>query len=176
MDPFSKPSTSYIRAALHVAPEIRRLAERTVVTVYNHGEKARLHRDTLDYVVFAALRLDALGMKIEFSSEINHSYWDAYQHSEDNERVWGDLYRISNINALLEDMRDSTTRLRAMYSDLWLRDNQPYWLGNVTVSYDNLASEYAKKILEIEMVKRQFAIDRTLEKPEDLGLYIGPAN
>ena len=57
-------------------------------------------------MIFAAWRLDALGMKIQFANEINHFYWDAYRNHKDGDRVNNDLEEISAINARLEDLRD----------------------------------------------------------------------
>ena len=33
--------------------------------------KARMNDDTIDYLIFAAMRLDLLGMKIQFAGEIS---------------------------------------------------------------------------------------------------------
>jgi len=52
------------------------------------------------------------------------------------------LEEISSTNARLEDLRDATTRLRGLYEKAWLRENRPYWLGNVLVRYDNLATSF----------------------------------
>ena len=37
-----------------------------------------------------------------------------------------------------------------------MRENQPYWLDNVLVRYDNLASEVQAKIVAVQAAQRQY--------------------
>ncbi len=173
-DPFSKTGAAYVRTAMPVAPEIRRSAERALAGVYRSSAKAKLHADTLAYLTLTAQRLDLLGMKIEFTAELNRLYWDAYQNSTDRRRVWNNFGQMTGINAMLQDLRDATTRQRALYSELWLKENRPYWLGNVTIKYDNLAAEYARKIQEIEGARAQFGMEGKLDAPETMGFFLNP--
>ena len=58
-----------------------------------------------------------------------------------------------------------------MYEEAWLRENRPYWLGNVLVRYDNLASEMQEKILAMHRAQHQYWNTKTLPAPDQLGLY-----
>ena len=111
--------------------------------------KAHLHAETLDDMLLAAWHLDTLGMKIQFTSEISRYYWDAYQNQTDEGRMQNDLDEIVDINGRLESLRDAITQLRKMYVEGWARENHPYWLDNVLVRYDNLASEVQAKIVAV---------------------------
>jgi hexosaminidase len=173
-DPFTQLGAQYVKVAAPVAPELRKSAERALVTVYSNTQKARLHRDTLPYLVFAGRWLDLLGMKIEFTDEINRFYWDAYQNSSDRGRVRRDLREINGINARLQDLRDATTGLRGAYTELWLKENRPYWLGNVTVKYDHLSGLFQTKIDSMKMVDLTFRLQQKLAAPEELGFYAKP--
>jgi hypothetical protein len=173
-DPFTEVSARRLAKALPAAAELRLAAERALEALYRHRAKARANTHTLDALIFAAMRLDALGMKIQFMQEINKFYWDAYLNQADRARVRRNLAEITGINARLEDLRDSTTRLRDHYTSLWLQENRPYWLGNVQVRYDVLAALYQRKIQEIKAARWQFAEQGTLPEPASLGLFLKP--
>jgi hypothetical protein len=125
----------------------------------------------LDDLIFAAKRLDLLGMKIQFTKEMNQFYWDAFQNQRDAKRVESDLNEIGEINGRLEDLRDATTELRSFYARLWVQQYQPYWLDNVLVRYDNLASLYQNKIEKITAIREQADGTHSLPSPEELGFY-----
>jgi hexosaminidase len=171
-DPFSEAGAKYVQNALPAARELRLAAERALESLYRNRAKARMNQDTLDYLIFAALRLDTLGMKIQFASEINEYYWDAYLNMSDRARVTRNLREIVGVNARLQDLRDSTTRLRGLYSDLWLKENRPYWLGNVQVRYDNLASMFQSKIQSVQTALQQYREQSTLPTPQQMGFFI----
>ncbi len=86
-------------------------AEHALESLYRNRAKAHANQDTLADMTLAAWRWDALGMKAEFTQEINKFYWDAFLNPADAERVGNDLEEITSINARLEDLRDATTRL-----------------------------------------------------------------
>ncbi|HEX8091596.1 MAG TPA: beta-N-acetylhexosaminidase [Blastocatellia bacterium] len=171
-DPFSEQGARYAQKALPAARELRLAAERALESIYRNRAKARMNQDTLDYLIFAALRLDLLGMKIQFAAEINKYYWDAYLNMSDQSRVIRDLREIVGVNARLQDLRDATTRLRGLYSDLWLRENRPYWLGNVQVRYDNLAGMFQSKIQSVQIALQQYREQSTLPTPQQMGFFI----
>jgi hexosaminidase len=173
-DPFDQAGAQLLQTTLPAAREIRLGAEQALESLYRNPAAARENSDTLDDVIFAAWRLDMLGMKIQFTSEMNHYYWDAYQNLSDGDRVNHDLEEISAINARLEDLRDATTRLRGMYEKAWLRENRPYWLPNVLVRYDLLAERFQAKIVAVRQAQRQYWAQKTLPPPQQLGFYLQP--
>ncbi|HEX5733228.1 MAG TPA: beta-N-acetylhexosaminidase [Blastocatellia bacterium] len=171
LDPFTEVGARYTEKALPVARDLRLAAERALESLYRDRAKARRNQETLDALIFAALRLDMLGMKIQFAAEMSRFYWDAYLNMGDRSRVLRNLSEIASVNARLQDLRDATTRLRGMYSDLWLKENRPYWLGNVQVRYDNLASLFQSKIQAIEAARRRYREQQVLPTPHELGFF-----
>ena len=171
-DPFTEAAADHIEKAVPAARDLRLAAERALESIYRNSAKARMNADTLDYLKFAAMRLDLFGMKIQFANEISKYYWDAYMNMSDRGRVTRDLNEITSINARLEDLRDATTRLRVAYADLWLKENRPYWLGNVLVRFDNLASLFQSKIQSVQAAERQYKDEGFLPPPHRLGFYI----
>jgi hexosaminidase len=171
-DPFTELGAKSAEKALPAARDLRLGAERALASLYRNRAKARANADTLDYLIFAAMRLDLLGMRIQFANEISKYYWDAYLNMNDRSRVRRDLNEITSINARLEDLRDATTRLRGLYSDLWLKENRPYWLGNVLIRYDNLASLLQSKIQSVQAAQQQYRQQQVLPTPQEMGFFI----
>ncbi|MFZ0952165.1 MAG: beta-N-acetylhexosaminidase [Candidatus Sulfotelmatobacter sp.] len=174
IDPFTPEGARMMQKLAAAAPEMRLGAEHALESLRRNRTKARANQDTLADMTLAAWRWDTLGMKAEFTQEINKFYWDAFLNPADAERVSGDLEEITSINARLEDLRDATTRLGEMYREAYLREYGPYWLDNVLVRYDDLASEFQKKIGAVRQAHRQYDATKTLTRPEELGFYLQP--
>lgn len=171
-DPFSEAGARYAERALPVARDLRLAAESALESLYRHRASAHAERDTIDHLIFAAIRLDTLGMKIQYASEIGKFYWDAYLNMSDRARVLRNLNEISGVNARLEDLRDQTTRLREMYELLWLKENRRYWLGNVLVRYDNLANLFQSKIRQVKAAADQYREEQVLPTPYEMGFLL----
>jgi hexosaminidase len=174
VDPFTPEGANLMQKLLPAAREMRLGAEHALESLYRDRAKARANQSTLTDMMLGAWRWDALGMKIQFTQEINHFYWDAYQNQTDADRVGNDLEEITAINARLEDLRDVTTRLSQMYREAWLREYHPFWLDNVLVRYDALAREFQMKIVSVRQARRQYEATKTLIPPQDLGFYLQP--
>jgi hexosaminidase len=171
-DPFSELGAEYAEKAEAAAHDLRLEAERALESLYRNRAKARANADTIDYLIFAAMRLDLLGAKVQFASEMSKYYWEAYLNMSNRSLVLRNLNEISGSNARLQDLRDATTRLRGMYSDLWLRENRPYWLGNVLVRFDNLAGLIESKIRSTQAAKAQYREQGFLPTPQEMGFFI----
>ena len=174
-DPFTETGASYVEKADAAAHDLRIEAERALALLYRHRRQARINEDTLDSLIFAGLRLDALGMKVQLVSEMSKAYWDAYLHMSDRSAVQRDLSQIAGANGRLEDLRDVTTRLREMYAALWMAENRAYWLGNVTVRYDNLARLFQAKSQSVRAARQQYREQGTLPTPQQMGFFVRAA-
>ncbi len=173
-DPFTPGGAKLMQQVSTTAPEMRLGAEHALESLFRNRDRAHANQATLPDMVLAAWHWDALGMKAQFTSEINKFYWDAFQNQTDAGRVGNDLEEISSINARLEDLRDATTRLRQMYREAWLREYSSFWLDNVLVRYDALAREFQQKIIAVRQVRRQYESTKTIPPPQDLGFYLQP--
>jgi hypothetical protein len=173
-DPFTPEGATLMQKILPAAVDMRLGAEHALESLYRNGNKAHANQATLADMTLAAWRWDTLGMKAEFTQEINQFYWDAFQNQTDAERVGNDLEEITSTNARLEDLRDATTHLGQMYRDAWLREYSPFWLDNVLVRYDTLAREFQQKIVAVRQARRQYDATKILVPPRDLGFYLQP--
>jgi hypothetical protein len=171
-DPFSEAGANTAARALPATHDLRIGAERAAESLLVNRAKAHLHSETLADMLLAARRLDILGMKIQFTAEIGHYYADAYQNQADITRAQHDLDEIVDINGRLQSLRDAITETRKMYAEGWARENNPYWLENVLVRYDNLALEVQAKIVAVMAAQRQFWTVKTLPPPESLGFFL----
>jgi hexosaminidase len=171
-DPFSEAGANTAADALPVAHDLRISVEHAAESLMLNRAKAHLHAETLDDMLLAAWHLDTLGLKIQFTSEISRFYWDAYQNQTDGTRAQHDLDEIVDINGRLETLRDAISQLREMYVEGWAREDHPYWLNNVLVRYDNLASEVQAKIVVVQAAQRQYWNTKTLPPPEQLGFFL----
>lgn len=174
IDPFTPEGASAMQKIAPAAPQMRLGAEHALEILYRNRIKAHVHQPTLDDMILGAWRWDALGMKIEYTQEINKFYWDAFLNQTDTNRVDNDFEEISSINARLEDLRDSTTRLAGLYRQAWLREYEPYWLDNVEVRYETLAREFQQKIVAVRQARREYDATKTLTQPQELGFFLQP--
>jgi hypothetical protein len=124
---------------------------------------------------FAALLFDTQGLWVEYANDIAELYSDAYQHQRDRKRLLHDVYEISSVDGRLEDLRDLTSRLRAMYSDLWLHENRPYLLGNVLSRYDYKLFQLNSRINALAAIKDSTLSNGVpLPAPAQLGFIKAP--
>jgi len=173
-DPFTPEGAQLMRKILPAAPEMRLDAEHVIESLVRNRRKAHANQDALADMLLGAWRWDVLGMKAEFTQEINQFYWDAFQNQTDTDRASNDLEEITAINARLEDLRDATTRLSQMYREAWLREYSPFWLDNVLIRYDTLAREFQAKIVAVRQARRQYDATKILVPPQELGFYLQP--
>jgi hypothetical protein len=173
-DPFTPEGARLMQKLLPAARDMRLGAEHTLESLYRNRDKAHTNQSTLADMTLGAWRWDTLGMKIQFTQEINQFYWDAFQNQTDAERVGNDLEEITAINARLEDLRDATTRVGEMFREAWLREYNPFWINNVLVRYDAMAREFQAKIVLVRQARRQYEATKTLVPPQELGFYLQP--
>ena len=174
-DPFSEAGAQYAETAAPVLHEMRVDAEHAWEALLDNREKARANADTLDDLIFAAQRLDFLGMKLEYTQEMSAAYWDAYMNMSNSHKVYGDLEVISSINGELQDLREKLNELRGEYARCWRAENNETWLANVLVRYDTLENSVQEKMNAIVALEGDFSGVKVLPPPESLGFYYRPA-
>ena len=171
-NPFTPRGQADARKALPVVPELRRTAEEAYNVLTSSADRARRHRDTLANLRFAALKLDALGMRYLYMQEIAGYYATALQHQKDNKDMAMDqLGAIEEPDGgRLEDLREYTTRLHELYKDLWLSENHANWLPNMLQLYDRQSLMWQDMIARIDGIRSDFDQGKPLPPAETLGL------
>jgi len=173
-DPFSPAGRKEVERLLPVASLIRRTAEEAYTVFANGATRARRNADTLQSMKFAALRIDALGMRYQFAQEISDRYADAVaQQGKDRRMAGSDLGDISSTDGRLQDLRDYTTRLTEMYRKLWLSENLPTWMPNMLQLYKRNSDLWQGLIAKYLELRRGLSNGKPLPSPESLGLLTG---
>ena len=144
------------------AHQIRLLAEDVIADLITNSHLARRNQDLLDYVDFAARRFDFLGQKAIYAKYIKDLYSQAQANATQPETVGDILERIDGVNGLLQDMRDQTTLLRAHYRKLWLGENMPYFLDNISVRYDEELERWEKATSQVNHLRDVYRHPRRL--------------
>jgi hexosaminidase len=173
-DPFSEAGARYAETAAPVLHEMRVNAENAWEALLDNRARARANADTLDDLIFAAQRLDFLGMKLEYTQEMSAAYWDAYMDMANSRKVYDDLEVISSINGDLQDLREKLNELRGEYAERWRAENNETWLANVLVRYDTLENSVQEKMNAIVALEGDFSGVKILPTPESMGFYWRP--
>ena len=171
-DPFSPQGRAEATKGLPAAAEVRRTAEDAYTVFADNANVALRNSDTLANLKFAALKLDALGMRYQFVQEISQLYANAlaHQHDKDQTLVENELSEIESTNGRLEDLRDYATRLRELYKELWLAENLPNWLPNILQLYDRNSQLWQERIARFAGIQAERGKGKPLPSADSLGL------
>jgi hypothetical protein len=141
LDPWSAEGLAVAPKLLPVAHDLRLHAEQAIVLLAQarHDNPKLSQPDALAAMDLGARRLDLIGLKFQLSQEIPAAYAQAVaqQHDKTQSSATNTLLsEISGTNGRCQDLRDAYSALKSEYSQVWLAENRPYWLNNVTVRYD----------------------------------------
>lgn len=179
-DPWSAEGQAMALKLRPLVHEMRLHAERAITLVSQARTAGPLREtDALDALDLGARRLDFIGQKFETADLIANLYSQMYAWQGENEKarqINGTFYTISGANGLCEDIRDGYSYGRLIYSDLWMRENRPYWLQNVLVRYDLAAQLWVQRGLQFRAAQATWRTDHRLPPPEQFGIPAQPAN
>jgi hypothetical protein len=178
LDPWSVQGQIVSAKLLPVAPELRLHAERAIELLI----QARLanpqlkETDALKAMDLGARRLDLIGMKFEMAQEIVDGYAQAVAQQHDkarNPQTSNILSKISAGDGFCADLRDAYSAMKGEYSQVWLSENRPYWLNNVTVRYDLQIQEWQRRSDRFDDALQNFWNGKELPSAASLGLPSG---
>ena len=175
IDPWSAEGQGVAAKVLPVAAEIRSHAEQAIVLLAqardaNYGLR---EPDAIEAMDLGARRLDLIGMKFELAQEIAAGYAQAIAGQHDkaqHDDVENALDEISSTNGRCQDLRDAYSAIKGEYSQVWLGENRPYWLDNVTVRYDLAIEMWQKRGDRFQQVTRDWWSGKDLPAPASLDL------
>jgi hypothetical protein len=175
LDPWTTEGQNVSAKLLPVAQELRLHAERAVVLLaqVRDANTDLRERDAVTAMDLGARRLDLIGMKFELAEEIADSYTKAIASQHDKAQrstVANILGEIGGNNGRCEDLRDAYSALKAEYSQVWLSENRPYWLNNVTIRYDLQVEKWERRGEMFEEATRDWEHGKDLPAISVLGL------
>ena len=95
----------------------------------------------------------------------------AQQHDKTKNTVTGNLLEeISSNNGRCQDLRDAFSAIKGEYSQVWMSENRPYWLNNVTVRYDLEIEKWERRGNLFQTGIRDWQNGKDLPSPASLGL------
>ena len=175
LDPWTPYGQQVAAKVTPVAKDLRLHAERamlllTQAKLENPGLR---EQDALTAMDLGARRLDLIGLKFEMSQLIIDSYAQIqqWQHDTAHQREARNLLgEISGTNGHIQDIRDGYTSLKDEFSQVWLSENRPYWLGNVTVRYDLAIQMWVKRGEQFQDAQRVWRAGQELPSAQELGM------
>jgi len=175
VDPWSAQGQMAAVKILPHAPEMRRHAEQAIVLIAQaRAANPNLKEaDALNAMDLGARRLDLIGMKFELSEEIAEAYAQAAArpHDKEHDDDTGNLLdEIAGDNGRCEDLRDAYSAIKAEYSQVWLGENRPWWLNNVTVRYDLAIEQWQRRAMQIHAAEFDFGNGKPLAPASSLGI------
>jgi hypothetical protein len=86
-----------------------------------------------------------------------------------------ELEDINSVDGRIQDIKDSYSLLRDLYSQSWLRTNRPYALRPVLEHYDYTIGIWLARMDKVKSAQRQWSNTRTLPSAAEAGVPL-PAN
>ena len=175
IDPWSAQGLALAARLLPVAPQIRLHAEQAIVLVAQaRAANPNLReQEALTALDLGARRLDLIGMKFEMSQEIASGYAQAItreRNKQNDDITQTFLEEAAGDNGLCEDLRDAYSAIKAEYSQVWLSENRPWWLNNVTVRYDLAVEQWERRAIQLQAVNADFQNNKPLPPAPALGI------
>ncbi len=175
LDPWSPQGQAVSAKLLPNAQNLRVHAEQAMVLL----DQARtenpglLEPEAVTAMDLGARRLDLIGMKFEFAQEIVIAYAQilADQHDAAQRNTVSNLLdEISSNVGRCQDLRDAFSAAKLEYSQVWLSENRPYWLNNVTVRYDLAIEQWQRRANAFETATQGWYSGQNLPAPAALGM------
>ena len=175
LDPWSAQGQEVSTKLLPQAHDLRLHAERAIVLLaeVRAGNPKLAEPEALTAMDLGARRLDFIGLKFQLAQEIASAYVQAAAQQHDKtQRAAANrmLEEISSDNGRCQDLRDGYSALKAEYSQVWLEENRPYWLNNVTVRYDLEIERWQRRGNQFETAVRAWHGGQDLPAAPSLGL------
>ncbi len=175
LDPWSAKGQDVSSRLLPQAHALRMHAEQAIVLLdeARTADPKLAETDALTAMDLGARRLDFIGLKFQLAQEIATAYAQAVaqEHDKTQRRDTSNmLSEISSNNGRCQDLRDGYSALKAEYSQVWLSENRPYWLNNVTVRYDLEIERWQRRADRFETAIRAWYGGTDLPAGPALGL------
>lgn len=174
IDPWSAEGQQIAAKLRPAGAQVRLDAERALTLIAQARAAGPLrHSEALDALDLGARRIDFLVFKFQVADQIAASYMRLYGGQKEREismHTSRDLWNLAGVNGLCEDLRDGYGYLRTRYSEVWLMENRPYALDNLTARYDIAARLWIERGDKLLAARQQWSDEHTLPSPASIGI------
>ena len=174
VDPWSREGQEVAAKIRPVAAEVRLDAERALTLLARARGAGQLRNtEALDAMDLGARRIDFLVLKFQLADQIADGYrrlYDGQKNPGTLRHASRDLWNLSGVNGLCEDLRDGYNYLQSRYNAVWLMENRPYWLNNVNERYSAAAQLWVGRGERLAAAREQWNSQHTLPAPETIGI------
>ena len=170
LDPYGERGSHLYARVQPQARRIRLLSEEALTAIVENRPRCRLHAETLDFLEFGARRMDWFAMKVQFAAQIQSLYRDAWENQQDTRRANYDLLNISDVNGLVQDLRDEAGEMKEQYRKLWLSVNRPYLLNGMLGLYDRELLYWLNQATRVAEIRANYRNTHTLPDPAAAGI------
>lgn len=175
LDPWSAQGQEVSARLLPVVKDLRLHAEHAIVLLaqLRQANPKLKEQDAITAMDLGARRLDLIGMKFQLAQEIADGYANVRRTQHDQSQRDANanmLSEISGNNGRCQDLRDAYSAIKAQYSQVWMSENRPYWLNNVTVRYDLEIEKWQRRAMQFHEAQWEWNSGKDLPAPASLGL------
>lgn len=179
VDPWSEKGQSIAAKIRPVSAEVRLDAERALTLISEARAAGPLRNtDAVEAMELGARRIDFLAFHFQVADQIAASYLRLYNGQKNpavSRHTSRDLGNLSGVNGLCQDLRNGYGYLEMRYSEVWLMENRPYSLGNVTARYDAAVRLWMDRGDKLDAAHEQWFEHHTLPSPETIGIPLKTA-
>jgi hypothetical protein len=174
MDPWSAEGQEVAAKIRPVTAEVRVDAERALTLIAQARAAAPMREtEALDAMDLGARRIDFLAFKFQIADQVADAYRRLYEGQQTPDiaaHESRDLWNLSGVNGLCEDLRDGYSYLGTRFSDVWLMENRPFWLNIVSARYSAAAQVWVERSAKIAAARDQWNQHHALPSPNDIGI------
>ena len=178
VDPWSSQGQQIAQKIRPVSAQVRLDAEHALTLIAQARAATPLREtDALDALDLGARRIDFLALHFQIADQVAAGYvklYDGVQNPAISAHVSRDLWNLSGVNGLCEDLRDGYHYLGTRYSEVWLRENRPFWLDNVSARYDAAANLWVERSAKLAAARDQWSQTHTIPTPAEMGIPQAP--
>ena len=175
LDPWSEEGQETASKLQPVLEEVRRDAERALTLIAQARRAGDLREpEAIDALELGARRMDFLAFKFQTGRDIAQTYLQLYRSQNDPEvrkHMSGALWSLSGVNGRCQDLRDGYGYISDLFQSVWLKENRPYWLNNVTAQYDMAMQLWIARGNKLNAARRQWTETHTLPAPGTLDIF-----
>jgi hexosaminidase len=174
LDPWSAEGQETAAKLKPVLDELRVDAERALTLIAQARRAGNLREsEAVDAMELGARRMDFIAFKFQTGADIAQTYQRLYRGQNDPEtrkHISRDLWNLSGANGRCQDLRDGYGYIRDLFRDVWLKENRPFWLDNVTAQYDMAMQLWIARADKLRAAREQWRAAQSLPAPESLGM------